>query len=118
MNEENKKKLMDANNSDPVFVTGVLYGMMFGIEMILDEQLPVTEEKNVIVDLINETVTHCGAKMNEMLQLIHKHQRVPDLMAVIKEKKETEEKHKFKEGLRNAVDGILKCLKGENNENK
>ena len=115
---EEKLKNVDVNNSDPMFVTGVLYGMMFGIEMVMDEKLPTNEEKNVIIDLINETVEHCGMKMSEMFKLIKEKNRVPDLMKVIEAKKEANEKMGLKKELSKAVDGILKCLKGGVDENK
>ena len=115
---EEKWKNVDVNNSDPMFVTGVLYGIMFSIEMVMDEKLPESKEKNVIADLINETVSHCGMKLNEMFKLIKEHNRVPDLMKVVEANKSADAKFGLKKGIREAVDGILKCLKGGKDENK
>lgn len=116
---EEKLKNVDVNNSDPVFVTGVLYGIMFGIEMVLDDRLPdKNNDANVIVNLLNTTLSHCALKISQMFELIKKHQRVPDLMKIIEEKKKEDEKLKLKEGLKKTIDEIYAYLKEGKNENK
>lgn len=114
---EQKLKNMDVNNSDPVFVAGVLYGMMFCIEVFKEDKLPTNEKKNVIVDLINEQISAGVDKLGSMYELIKQHKRVPDLMKVIEGKKEADKQMKLKEQIRKAIDGILNCLKGGIDEN-
>ena len=115
---EMELKDIDVNNSDPIFVTGVLYGMMFCMEVFKDEKLPTKEKKNIIIALINEQVTSGVDKIGSMYELIKQHNRVPDLMKVVEHKKEADKQMKLKEKLSDAIYGILNCLKGGIDEDK
>jgi len=84
---EKKDKSVIVNNSNEAFVNGVLYGIKFGIEMIMDERVNCDKE-NGIATLMNETLDACWGKIFRVFELIRDNNRVPDFDRMISSWKE------------------------------
>lgn len=78
-------KSVDVNNSDKMFVTGVMYGLMHAIEMIQSDRVTLCKPHNKLAELINANLQGCWMKIFETFSLIKKHERVPDLQKMLKE---------------------------------
>ena len=107
---------IDVNNSDKMFVTGVLYGLMFATKVLSGDKFPTSD--NIITRLINEQYDATLYKITTMGKLISDHGRVPDLDKVYAEYESANKELKTK--LASNIDKMCSILqKGANaNENK
>lgn len=72
-----KSKAVYVNNSDEMFVTGVLYGMKFAIDMVMDERIKCDKD-NGIGSLINGTIESCWRKIYRVFDLVREKKMVPN----------------------------------------
>ena len=79
-------KNIDVNNSDSMFVTGVLYGLIHAIEMIRESRITGCEG-NGIATLINTALDKSWGQLYESFDLVRKNGRVPNFSAMLEEMK-------------------------------
>lgn len=112
MEEEVKynAKNIDVNNSDSMFVNGVLFGLMHGIELCMADRVIGCKEGNKIASLINTTLDSAWGKMYESFDLIRKHKRVPDLDAMVKELTSNPKYQECKKDMAKTLDDMWETL--------
>lgn len=106
------EKAVDVNNSDEMFVNGVLFGLMHAIELTRATYVQGCSEDNKLATLINSSLNGAWGKMFETFTLIRKHNRVPDLPKMVKELVEHPEYKKLKESEKKSLDDMWELLKG------
>ena len=102
------------NNSNPTFMTGVMYGLFHAAEII---KLDLLEgcEGNYLAGLINESLEFSRMKIIDILKSIDKNKRVPDMQAMLKAFAEHPSR---KEGLKLRKEAIDKAWEKLINEDK
>ena len=102
------------NNSNPAFMTGVMYGLFHATEII---KLDILEgcEGNYLAELINESLEFSRLKIIDILKAIDKNKRVPDMQAMLKAFSEHPSRL---EGIKLRKAAINKAWEKLGNENK
>ena len=107
-------KSMDVNNSDEVFVNGVLFGLMHGIEICMADRIVGCKEDNKIASLINTSLDSAWGKMYESFDLIRKYKRVPKLDDMVKELTSNPKYQETKKHMAKTLDEMWSLIKNEN----
>ena len=115
MEEEVKynAKNIDVNNSDSMFVTGVLYGLIHAIEMIREGRITGCEG-NGIAKLINTALDTSWGQLYESFDLVRKNGRVPNFSAMLEQMKGLDVYKKNREKEREELNKLWDTI----NENK
>lgn len=107
---EKKDNAVYVNNSDEMFLNGVLYGMKFCIELVKSEKLNC-DKNNGIATMLNETLDASWHKMFQVFKLMFEHKRVADLDKMISDWNVDEHNLEGKKALEKCVDEMWRTIK-------
>ena len=107
---EKKDNAVYVNNSDEMFLNGVLYGMKFCIEIVKGDRLNC-DKNNGIATLIDETLDASWHKMFQVFKLIVENKRVADLDGMISAWKVNKYNLESKKNLNKCVEKMWETIK-------